>query len=137
PPAPPESSTPLRASSISLASTTPRPGSSTSNPPTTPTASTTSCRERAARFFLAFYAPSEKRPSSVYRRHTMADDRRRKGGGEDATTVEPETLPKKEREGIVQWDDNGELTIVLDCGRYSVDPPGTAGPVVKGKRQNG
>jgi len=53
----------------------------------------------------------------------MADDRRRKGGGEDATTVEPETLPKKEREGIVQWDDNGELTIVLDCGRYSVDPP--------------
>jgi len=53
----------------------------------------------------------------------MADDRRRKGGGEDATTVEPETLPKKEREGIVQWDDNGELTIVLDCGRYCVEPP--------------
>ena len=30
---------------------------------------------------------------------------------------------KKEREGIVQWDDNGELTIVLDCGRYCVEPP--------------
>lgn len=62
----------------------------------------------------------------------MADDRRRKGGGEDATTVEPETLPKKEREGIVQWDDNGELTIVLDCGRYSVDPPELPDPSSRG-----
>ena len=39
---------------------------------------------------------------------------------------------KKEREGIVQWDDNGELTIVLDCGRYSVDPPELPDPSSRG-----